>query len=351
MKVSLVCRKFKAGGGCERYTLDLVNGFFTQGITPKVYAEGFDHSLAEYPKINAKLAPLSLIPRKIRLPFLSRFVEKQREPDEIVITMTHTTSDLLICGGHHRGYLNAINQKPNLLDRLRIHNEIKQFHATKRIIAHSQLMKEELMAIYDLPAEKITVIYPPVDHQKFTPTSEQERQRIRQSLGFKDDEILYLFPSTGHKRKGFEQLKRYFNQSDLPIKLVVAGTPVKSSKNVVSLGFRTDMPALYQMADYTIMASQYEPFGLVGVESILSGTPVVFAKNMACVEVFQQDFGFTFDRQDPDDLHRAIENAIQRVHLQNGRIKSPLACLRYSPTLDAHIQALLAEIHQLSPAK
>lgn len=34
-------------------------------------------------------------------------------------------------------------------------------------------------------------------------------------------------------------------------------------KNVVGLGFCTDMPELYRAADFTIMASLYEPFGLV----------------------------------------------------------------------------------------
>ena len=52
-------------------------------------------------------------------------------------------------------------------------------------------------------------------------------------------------------------------------------------KNVVGLGFCTDMPELYRAADFTIMASLYEPFGLVGVESVLCGTRVVLSDNMA----------------------------------------------------------------------
>ncbi len=40
------------------------------------------------------------------------------------------------------------------------------------------------------------------------------------------------------------------------------------------------MPELYQAADFTIsLHCQYEPFGLVGLESILSGTPVILGKH------------------------------------------------------------------------
>ena len=54
------------------------------------------------------------------------------------------------------------------------------------------------------------------------------------------------------------------------------------------------MPELYQAADFTIMASQYEPFGLIGLESILSGTPVIFSENMGCLEVLKTNLAIHF---------------------------------------------------------
>lgn len=75
-------------------------------------------------------------------------------------------------------------------------------------------------------------------------------------------------------------------------------------KNVVGLGFCTDMPELYRAADFTIMASLYEPFGLVGVESALCGTRVVLSENMACTEVMNEEAGFFFSRQNPETPSR-----------------------------------------------
>lgn len=254
--------------------------------------------------------------------------------------MAHTYADIVICGGQHKGYLNSLNKIPNLLERFKIWNEQKCFIQARRIVAHSQLMKRELIEFYNIPESKIDVIYPPVDIQKFKQIDDLSRQMLRDKLGFKQNEIIYLFPSTGHKRKGFYFLKDFFEKTELPIKLVVAGTPIQESKNIVSLGFRNDMPELYQAADYTIMASNYEPFGLVGIESILSGTPIIFSENMACLEVLQEDFGFTFSKDNQSSLNEAILKSVQKVNMGNSRILEPYKCISYNPTLSEHIESI-----------
>lgn len=343
MNLSIVCFRFKRGGGSESYVLDLINGFHEKNIIPKVYSTRFDKSLPEYQKINAKLAKLSFIPKKLRLPFLSNYIRKQLSKDEVVFSMTHTYSDITICGGQHKGYLQSLNQKPSLLEKFKIWNEQKSFDIAKLIIAHSALMKKELIEFYGIADEKIKVIYPPANTNLFKTTSDENRQKLREKFGFKPNETIYLFPSTGHRRKGFYWLKNFFENTDLPVKLVVAGTPVKESKNIISLGFRKDMPELYQAADYTVMASIYEPFGLVGIESILSGTPIIFSENMACVETFQNDFGFTFDLNQPEKFAEIIQQSLLRIQNGNGRIRETRKALNYNPELSAHIEQLLAQ--------
>lgn len=343
MKLSISCFKFKRGGGSERYVLDLINGFYQKGIKPTVYSTSFDKSVDEYQKIIPKKASLSFIPKKLRLPFLSKFIQKKVQADEVVFSMTHTYSDITICGGQHKGYLKSLNQQPTLLEKFKIWNEQKSFDNAKHIIAHSALMKKELMELYHIPDNKISVIYPPANTTLFTPISDEERIKLRKKFGFSQNEIIYLFPSTGHRRKGFYWLKSFFENSDLPIKLVVAGTPVKESKNIISLGFRNDMPDLYRAADFTIMASSYEPFGLVGIESILSGTPVIFADNMACTETFKDNFGFVFNLQQPEKFPDILKQSVEYIQNGKGRIASPKSTLSYCPELSTHIELLLQQ--------
>lgn len=347
MNIGIACLKFKQGGGTERYVLDLINGFHKTQVKPTVYSTHFEKSLPEYKWVNPKETKLSWVPKKLRLPFLSRFVKKKRANNEIILAATHILADIIICGGQHKGYLNALQKRPSLLEKFKIWYEQRCFSRCKKIIAHSKLMKEELINLYSINPDNIEVIYPPIDTEKFRTISHNERQALRQSLGFSKDDIVYLFPSTGHQRKGFDLLKTFFEQSDLPIKLVVAGTPVTPSKNIISLGFRNDMPQLYQAADFTIMASNYEPFGLVGVESILSGTPIVFSENMACLEVCQNNFGFTFDRENTTSLAKAITDSIQSVQKGNSRITEPYLALNYDPALSTHIALLQQTISTL----
>lgn len=347
MSISISCYQFKQSGGTERYTLDLIKGFNLKNIKSKVYSTYFDQTVTEYQWINPVHYKSRLIPKKLKPIFFSKFIERNKKNDEIILSVSYTDADIIICGGQHKGYLRAINKKTNLMSKLQINNEQKRLKNAKIIIAHSMLMKKELIELYNIPEYKIKVIYPPVDTEKFHTINSEERITLRNKLGFKSDDIIYLFPSTGHKRKGFEILKTFFEKTNLPIKLVVVGTPVTNSKNIISLGFRKDMPELYRIADFTIMASIYEPFGLVGVESILSGTPVIFSQNMACLEVFKNNFGFTFDRENQSSLEKAIMESLELVKNQQHRIKDPLNTLMYDPKLSTHIDKLIKEIESL----
>lgn len=343
INVSLVINKFKNSGGTERYLLDLINGFANIGVSPDVYATYFDKTIPEYRKIASHQINLKLIPKVLRTLLLSKYTQEKKTNNEVIISLAYTESDIVICGGQHIGYLNSINKKTDFSSRIKIKLEKKALDKARLIIAHSKLMKEELIKFYNIEESKIAVIYPPVDLSKFNVCDSNHRNLLRSKFGFQDNETIYLFPSTGHKRKGFDLLVDYFKNSSLPIKLVVAGTPVKEERNVISLGFRKDMPELYQAADFTIMASIYEPFGLVGLESIFSGTPIVFSKNMACTEVFKDNFGFIFDRNNKESLANAIIDSYNNKF----RIDNPYALLSYNPSLENHISLLCKEIEKI----
>lgn len=101
------------------------------------------------------------------------------------------------------------------------------------------------------------------------------------------------------------------------------------------------MAKQYRAADFTIMASLYEPFGLVGIESILCGTRVVFSDNMACTEVMNENAGFFFSRQNPETLAQAITQAVSLKQQGKHKITSPMQALTYNPTLTHHIDQTL----------
>ncbi|TND93104.1 glycosyltransferase family 4 protein [Neisseria gonorrhoeae] len=345
LKIDIATNNFKHGGGTERYTLDLVKGLNRQNITPAVYATKFDHGIPEYAMIEPHLVDQRRTLKKLRsFLFSSRLAQTRKNSAAKLIACHHADyADLLICGGTHLGYLHHMAQKPNLLDRLAIRRNRSNYATAKLIVAHSHMMRRELVGLYGVPPERIQVAPPPpppADTERFFPQP-RETAALRAKYGFADHETVFLFPSTGHTRKGLELLADFFEQTELPVKLAVAGSPLpRPMKNVVGLGFCTDMPELYRAADFTIMASLYEPFGLVGVESALCGTRVVLSENMACTEVMNEEAGFFFSRQNPETLAQAVARAVSLKKQGGHRLSDPMRALNYNPSLSHHIDRL-----------
>lgn len=339
--IAISINRFSRGGGMESYTFDLVNQITGDGHPVKIYAARFDTELAEYAKVEACLINQSRVPKKLRPFFFSHQLQKQRANNEYLIACNPSdNADLFVCGGTHLGYLKGMQQRTNLLDKLIIRRNRTNYETAKNIMAHSALMKQEITQLYGIDGRKVHVVYPPVDTKRFH-NDHSQNEAVRQRYGFRPEETVFLFPSTGHKRKGLDMLAEFFEHTDLPVKLAVAGSPLpKPMKNVAELGFCKNMPELYRAADYTIMASLYEPFGLVGVESVLSGTKVVLSDNMACTEVMKPEAGFFFSRNDPQTLADAVEQAVMLKQQGEHKIANPLEVLSYNPELSHHVKAL-----------
>ena len=332
---------FRSGGGMESYTFDLVKQMAAQGRAVKVYAAKFDDTLPIYRHIAPVLINQKKIPKKLRPFFFARQLDSIRRKDEYLIACNPADhADVYVCGGNHLGYLRAMGQKPNLIDRLTIRRNRSNYATAKFIMAHSEMMRCELVELYQVPSEKIRTVYPPADTDRFFPHPDGIAATRRQ-YGWRDDETVFLFPSTGHKRKGLDLLAEFFEHTELPVRLAVAGSPLpRPMKNVQELGFCNNMPDLYRAADYTVMASLYEPFGLVGIESVLCGTRVVLADNMACCEVMKPEAGFFFKRQEPKTLAESIKRAVELKQRGCHRIPNPLQAINYNPAIAAHLRQL-----------
>ncbi|MGD0476242.1 MAG: glycosyltransferase family 4 protein [Candidatus Velthaea sp.] len=73
------------------------------------------------------------------------------------------------------------------------------------------------------------------------------------------------------------------------------------------LGFQRDMPGLMRASDLVVFPSRYEPFGLVVLEALASGLPVVTARSTGGAEVMTSDVGFVLDdSEDVGALARAL---------------------------------------------
>ena len=339
-KIGIVCQKLQYSGGLERYVIDLINGFAELGVHQTCFAKRFDTSLPEWAKVRPVHLNTSWVPGKLRDQWFSHLLAQARKKTDsgpLISVTRNTCSEVAVCGGTHLGFLQSTNKKKTFSDRLQIKLEQQFYQNAQLILAHSHLMADELRQFYAVPPSKIKVLYPPVDASRFYPVVSKDA--LKKSLNLPLDKKVLLFPSSSHTRKGYDLLEAYFSASDLPIHLAVVGRPLpRTAKNISYYGYHVDMAPFYQAADFTIMASTYEPFGLVAVESILSGTPIIVSNKLGAAEVVAEAAKLTFESGNMDDLDRVIRQGLVSDFLLTGGAES---LIKYDFSVRTHCQEIL----------
>jgi phosphatidylinositol alpha-mannosyltransferase len=85
---------------------------------------------------------------------------------------------------------------------------------------------------------------------------------------------------------------------------------VRAAVNVIGVGEADQVADRYRQATVTVLPSVDEGFGLVLVESLACGTPVVASNSGGMPEIVAPGIGELFQTDDPDDLAQAIINAV-----------------------------------------
>ena len=343
MKIGLSANALGHGGGLERYVRNLICGLAARGIKPVVFTRRLEMSSRERKLVEPHHIGVSFLPGKLRDHWFSRRLREARrvaDVDVLIACNRVDTSEIAICGGTHLGFLRAIGRKQKRSDRWTIALERRYYEQAKIIVAHSKLMRDELGELYGVEESKIRVLYPPVDNTSFTLVDPVRRTTFRRKYGFADNEVVLLFPSSSHERKGLPLIESALKGTTLPVVLAVAGrAPRRTSERVRYLGFMRQIEECYQAADFTILASQYEPFGLVGVETLLCGTPAILSSRVGCSEAIAPRAKFTFTPGNVADLRAAIARAVRSVG--SGQNVSR-ADLLYDTSITNHVGSLLS---------
>jgi glycosyltransferase involved in cell wall biosynthesis len=323
----------------------LASGLRTLGHRVMVHTWDADAAMARDLGVELNLLPPRRFPRKLQPWYFCRQIERERmRLDGLQIAMTRVPCrDLVICGGTHRGYLRRARRWMGPFDQLQIWLETRAYQSAHSIVAVSNLCRREILRDYGMEPEKVTTVHPPVDGI-FTPvTDDAVRAGLRRRFGFKDQEVVFLFPSTGHRRKGLGPICRALAGLSDKIVLAVAGRPPRGPMpaQVRFLGYLDDMAAAYQAVDFTILGSSYEPFGLVGPESILCGTRLVFDDSAGCLEVIKSEAVQKFSVWEVDSIRRAIQEAVALTRGGGHRLEGADAHLNYDPSPTVHAERIV----------
>jgi len=169
------------------------------------------------------------------------------------------------------------------------------------IITVSTVSQSYLLAHFNLPLAKVSVILDGVGHE-FGPRSEQEIAAVCEKYGISRPNILWLGEFVAHKNvislvSAFSGLSPRLRSS---YKLILAGEKsgdwqeVKKEASRLGIGDllhfpgfieEPDLPALYASTDLFCFPSLYEGFGLPPLEAMACGAPVVCSNSSSLPEV------------------------------------------------------------------
>ncbi len=316
MKVALIHMNLGLKGGLETRLYNYMRYFLGRGdkvmvITSKI-ALGIDIPR----EVDIMKIDLSSTPKPIR-PWV--FASKV---DEIMDTMqfdfslslarTHSQK-ALIAPNTHKGYLKALDKKWNSpIDWMTNKLDQKAFNSTPHIFACSEMVRQEMIALYGIDGSKIHTLFPPINPYDFNPNAIQTKQELKQQLGLDPNKKTLVLVSTSHNRKGLPLMLDVMKQlAGKPIQLAVAGTPLSDlPSNVVSLGFQTNMKKLYWAADLLVHPAVYEPFGQVAAEALACGCPVIVSNKTGAKEILSTELGLVVPTLDPELWTKAIEKAL-----------------------------------------
>jgi UDP-glucose:(heptosyl)LPS alpha-1,3-glucosyltransferase len=204
----------------------------------------------------------------------------------------------------------------------------------RAVICNSGMVREEIRRHFELPADKLHVVYSGVDLDAFVPELRLEyRERVRRELGIPETAIVYLHVGSGFVRKGVATLLAAAARvEDRTAHVVIVGKDraegamraaaarLGIADRVHFPGPQTDVKPFYGAADCFTLPTLYDPFPNAALEALASGLPIIVSRQCGAAELVREGFnGFVVDALDVDALARVMEGVAARGAFEMGK--------------------------------
>ncbi|WP_299261993.1 glycosyltransferase family 4 protein [uncultured Kushneria sp.] len=206
-----------------------------------------------------------------------------------------------------------------------IHDYVLKGKRFRRVAVNSKMMGNDLMTRYDIAPDRINVSYPGYDSEQFNPErARADRENIRQSLGVVPKDFLIGLVTSGNFKKrnveGFVKLAAELDKM-MPdrCQFLVVGkddaSPFQHLAEKLEIDERfvwrstvSEVERLYGALDIFMLPAYIEEFGLVALEAMACGTPVLLSSGVGCAEILENRY--------PELIMEAMETKkwAQRAH-------------------------------------
>lgn len=284
------------GGGAERVMLLLAQAFAVRGLEVDLVLASAEGPYLKDVDESVRIVDLKRRRILTSLPALAKYL-KASQPLAMISAMAHANvvaiwakrisgapTSVLVTEHVNlsRAQLEASNVRQHLVPWLM---RLSYGHAD-RIVAVSSGVADDLATAINIPRERIEVVYNPVENHQLATLCKPELSHP----SLPDDSIPFIL-ATGrlHPQKDFSTLIRAFAhlRKDHRARLVILGeggqrgdleTLIESlglTGEILLPGFVDNPYAWMRRASLFVLSSAYEGFGIVLVEAMACGTPVV----------------------------------------------------------------------------
>jgi glycosyltransferase involved in cell wall biosynthesis len=203
------------------------------------------------------------------------------------------------------------------------------------IVAISESTKKDIINFYQIPAEKIHVIYQSCDERFMQEKSAKLIDQILAKYQLPSEFMLYVGTITERKNLlGIVQAMAMLPPS-LRIPLVVIGKGKEYKAQVVQFlqqeGLsklviftqvdNDDLPAIFQKASIFLYPSRLEGFGIPVIEALFSGTPVISSRVSSLPEA-AGPASWLVDPEEPAQITGGIERILEDASFRKNMIDS-----------------------------
>ena len=335
VKIGIICNSYptEKNRTNQIFIKNLVDELYKQSVEPDVYYNVIYNYWGSASNRKGVLA--NLLKYSVFFLGLSRLIFKMRKydvlnPHGVMLSgysaillkrLFHIPVVLHIHGGDLNIYSSSSYLYKNIYDAT--------VSESDKIIVNSNDIKNKLLSLTGVIEDKVTVLSPGVSYDIFYPIDFKKLKSHQNSYNIDPNSIVLFFAGNAIKRKGLDILLTALSHLQIEqlnkITLIICsnGPEVEKTRNrlnqIPNLNNSTiflnkvsqsELNILYNIATLFIFPSREEPLGLVGLEALACGTPVIGSNVGGIPEYINNDNGYLFDPNKPKDLSRIIGSLI-----------------------------------------
>jgi len=325
-KIAVIIPKYGLTGGAEKFAYELTERLsLNEKYDFHVFANKWQ---SDSGRITFHRVPIIRFPRFLTTISFAYFANRKIAKMNFDLIHTHDRifdADIFTMHGiPHRVWIHEVRKKSmSLFDRATcwVEKRLVNNPRCKSFLPVSRLTEEKFLQEYKIWPEKIQIIHPGVDIERFNRLDRDRcRKEIRKQFKIDPSDIVILFVSMNFEIKGLDYVMEAVGKAKVSypthnFKLLVVGkgdykkygtlaqkTNIKN--NVIFAGVhKENLEKIYLASDIFMMLSRFDTFGMTVLEAMAASLPVIISSNVGAKDLIKEGInGFIIEDTNNADM-------------------------------------------------